>query len=77
MNFILQCNRFRPTRQMYKLKLKVYSEGEMEEEILGEGGRPDIQAFSLRLPVCKGKKTHYHLTAASWFIKVRVQTSSQ
>ena len=56
MNFILQCNRFRPTRQMYKLKLKVYSEGEMEEEILGEGGRPGIQAFSLRLPECKGKK---------------------
>lgn len=36
--------------KLYELKLKVYSEGEMEEEILGKGVRPGIQALSVHLP---------------------------
>lgn len=34
---------------MYKLKLKIWSEGEMEEEILGKGVRPGIQALNMHL----------------------------
>ena len=37
-------------------KLKVCSEREMEEEILGDEMTPGIQALGLHLPVCKGKK---------------------
>lgn len=37
-------------------KLELYSEGEMEAEILGEGGRPGIQALRPCLPEHKGKK---------------------
>lgn len=42
--------------KLYKLKFEVYSEGEMEEEILGKGARPGIQALNVRLPEREGGK---------------------
>lgn len=77
MNFFLQCNRFRPTKQVYKINLKIYYEREMEEEILGKGVRPGTQALSTHLPEYEGGNS-LPLDSCSVVCKqLRVQTSSQ